>query len=52
MKRKWVLLALDADTNQSTCMGVFYSSQVKVKFTSEQAMKAQWGSRGIAVLFL
>jgi hypothetical protein len=24
---------------------------VKVKFTLEQAMKAQWGSRGIALLF-
>jgi hypothetical protein len=26
--------------------------QVKVKFTLEQAMKAQKGSRGIALLFL
>jgi hypothetical protein len=26
--------------------------QVKVKFTLEQAMKAQRGSRGIALLFL
>jgi hypothetical protein len=26
--------------------------EVKVKFTLEQAMKAQRGSRGIAVLFL
>jgi hypothetical protein len=26
--------------------------KVKVKFTVEQAMKAQRGSRGIAVLFL
>jgi hypothetical protein len=25
---------------------------VKVKFTLEQATKAQWGSRGIALLFL
>jgi hypothetical protein len=28
------------------------SSKVKVKFTLEQAMKAQRGSRGIALLFL
>jgi hypothetical protein len=28
------------------------SVKVKVKFTSEQATKAQRGSRGIAVLFL
>jgi hypothetical protein len=28
------------------------SIPVKVKFTAEQAMKAQRGSRGIAVLFL
>jgi hypothetical protein len=27
-------------------------SKVKVKFTLEQAMKAQEGSRGIALLFL
>jgi hypothetical protein len=26
--------------------------KVKVKFALEQAMKAQWGRRGIAVLFL
>jgi hypothetical protein len=26
--------------------------KVKVKFTLEQAMKAQWGSRGIALLYL
>jgi hypothetical protein len=29
-----------------------YSIKVKVKVTLEQAMKAQRGSRGIAVLFL
>jgi hypothetical protein len=28
------------------------NTKVKVKFTLEQAMKAQRGSRGIAVLFL
>jgi hypothetical protein len=25
---------------------------ISIKFTLEQAMKAQWGSRGIALLFL
>jgi len=29
-----------------------YGKKVKVKFTLEQAMKAQRGSRGIALLFL
>jgi len=29
-----------------------YKVKVKVKFTLEQAMKAQRGSRGIALLFL
>jgi hypothetical protein len=32
--------------------GVDYINKVKVKVTLEQAMKAQRGSRGIAVLFL
>jgi hypothetical protein len=31
---------------------VFINIKVKVKFTLEQAMKAQRGSRGIALLFL
>jgi hypothetical protein len=30
----------------------FLGSKVKVKFSLEQAMKAQRGSRGIALLFL
>jgi hypothetical protein len=30
----------------------FDRQQLKVKFTLEQAMKAQRGSRGIALLFL
>ena len=33
-------------------MTMFVAGEVKVKFTQEQAMKAQRGSRGIAVLFL
>jgi hypothetical protein len=32
-------------------VGFLSSTKVKVKFTLEQAMKAQRGSRGIAVLF-
>jgi len=28
-----------------------HMSSVKVKFTLEQTMKAQWGRRGIALLF-
>ena len=32
--------------------GVCYKGKVKVKFSLEQATKAQRGSRGIAILFL
>jgi hypothetical protein len=36
----------------SALFPVVYKRKVKVKFTLEQAMKAQRGSRGIALLFL
>jgi hypothetical protein len=29
-----------------------YTRKVQVEFTQEEAMKAQWGSRGRAVVFL
>jgi hypothetical protein len=35
-----------------SCMLPAIQGKVKVQFTLEQAMKAQWGSRGIALLFL
>jgi hypothetical protein len=31
---------------------IWVGKVVKVKFTLEQAMKTQWGSRGIALLFI
>jgi hypothetical protein len=41
------------EKNLSKCrFNVTLSGKVKVKFTIEQAMKAQRGSTGIALLFL
>jgi hypothetical protein len=37
---------------QHTCPLITASLKVKVKFSLERAMKAQRGSRGIALLFL
>jgi len=37
--------------NSKICIGMC-KVKVKVKFIIEQATQAQWGSRGIAVLFL
>jgi hypothetical protein len=48
-------LLSDVDENQcreGPTYGHKWNLRVKVKFTLEQAMKAQRGSRGIALLFL
>jgi hypothetical protein len=48
----WDILPLLAFTSLATNWNVNSKVKVKAKFTVEQAMNAQIGSRGIALLFL